>query len=324
MSPLMLRRRRRQRGISMASKVLTPEEIFLERVKAARSTSAVLKAKLITLKSDFPDTIVFAFEGDDDKIVYGQWIKRIRPELQYEPFPCGGKKGVRDLKNVVTRDLSGLGARVFFFVDRDFDDLQGFQDTSNIFMTETYSVENCFVTEEIIEEILRDEFPCHARPELRESISKVFRKDYEAFLVVTTDLNRRIYYAKKIPIEITRRLPTSIRHFAMIKIGNVSRSTTPIEEAVVLGREPTFEEQEELNEEFAALSPRTRFRGKFALRFLKEWLMKLADEYAARDLGLFGDDPPVGGVRRAEFVLSNFAAKSLLPASLPAFIMAIE
>jgi hypothetical protein len=290
--------------------VRPPENAFVERLKSARTTSAVLKLKLITLKSGFPDALVFAFEGDDDKIVYGQWIRRIRPELQYEPFPCGGKEGVRGLKNAVTRDLSGLGTGVFFFVDRDFDDLLGFLDTTNVFMTETYSVENCLVTDEVLDGLLRDEFPCHARPELRGSITEIFKKDYDQFLVVTADLNRRIFYARRIPIEIVKRLPDSLRHFAVINIGNIGKSSTPTGEAVVLAREPTDDEAKNLNQHFSTLSPRFRFRGKFALRFLKVWLGKLADEYDAGNLGLFGTDPPKGGVRRAEFALSNFAAKS--------------
>src|SRR6516162_499595 len=112
---LLIQRRRRRGANSMPEvTVRPPENAFVERLKSARTTSAVLKLKLITLKSGFPDALVFAFEGDDDKIVYGQWIRRIRPELQYEPFPCGGKEGVRGLKNAVTRDLSGLGTGVFF------------------------------------------------------------------------------------------------------------------------------------------------------------------------------------------------------------------
>jgi hypothetical protein len=37
---------------------LTPEEAFVERVKSARRSGAVLKARLITLKSDLPDAMV--------------------------------------------------------------------------------------------------------------------------------------------------------------------------------------------------------------------------------------------------------------------------
>ena len=70
---------------------------------------------------------MLVFEGDDDKIVYGQWIRRVRPTLRYEPFPCGGKKEVRELKNALARDLAHLDDGVFFFVDRDFNDLLGFE-----------------------------------------------------------------------------------------------------------------------------------------------------------------------------------------------------
>jgi Protein of unknown function (DUF4435) len=73
---------------------------------------------------------LLAFEGDDDKIVYGQWIRRIRPGLRYEPFPCGGKREAKELKNALGRDLAQLGENVFFLVDRDYDDLTGFKSLS--------------------------------------------------------------------------------------------------------------------------------------------------------------------------------------------------
>jgi hypothetical protein len=41
-------------------------------------------------------------------------------------------------------------------------------------------------------------------------------------------------------------------------------------------------------------------------------------------LGGFGHDLPEGVIRRAEFVLSNFASKSRFPTGLADFINAIE
>jgi hypothetical protein len=122
---------------------LTPEDTLLSRMKSARRSGVVLKAKLITLRSDLPGVIFLAFEGDDDKIIYGQWIRRIRPALRYEPFPCGGKKEARELRNALRRDLARLGESMFFFVDRDYDDLRGFDGSDGVFMTDTYAVENC-------------------------------------------------------------------------------------------------------------------------------------------------------------------------------------
>ena len=298
-------------------------DAFLEHVKAARNVSAVLKAKLITVRNELPDALVFVFEGDDDKIIYGQWIRRIRPDLRYEPFPCGGKKKVRALKNALSQDLSGLEKGVYFFIDRDFDDLNGFIDNVNLFMTETYSVENCIVTEEVLEEVLRDEFPCHSLPSFRRSIVEIFNRDYEQFLVVTSNVNRRIYFARRIPIGIMGELPTRLSQLAMVEIGNVQSSAVPLEQLIVLDREPTPEEHTKFADDFASLDPRLRFRGKFALKFFKHWLEQLANKFDRDDLALFGDARPAGAVRRGELVLSNFSAKSIVPDKLPAFLAEI-
>jgi hypothetical protein len=42
-----------------------------------------------------------------------------------------------------------------FFVDRDFDDLQGRLPDNTVYMTETYSIENCIVCREVLEDILK-------------------------------------------------------------------------------------------------------------------------------------------------------------------------
>jgi uncharacterized protein DUF4435 len=303
---------------------VTPEEAFVERVKAARQGSAVLKARLITLRSDLPDAIVLAFEGDDDKIIYGQWIRRIRPGFRYEPFPCGGKRETRDLKNALSRDLARLGDRVFFLVDRDYDDLRGFKDTDNIYITEMYSVENYLVSDDVLEELLRDEFPCHARPDVRSRIVQLFTTDYGAFLRLMAPVNRRLYIARHLGIALTKRLPTTLRQLITVQIGNIAAIRILPEEVVVCQREPTAEEVLALTESFEELEPKTRHRGKFALKFFREWLERLAVEYLAGETGLFNQKMPEGAIRRAEFVLSNFASKSRFPTGLAAFIDAIE
>lgn len=303
---------------------VTPEEAFVERLKSARRGAAVLKARLITLRSDIPEAIVLAFEGDDDKIVYGQWIRRIRPSFRYEPFPCGGKREAKDLKNALSRDLARLGDRVYFLVDRDYDDLRGFDNTDNIYITDMYSVENYLVCDDVLEELLRDEFPCHARPDVRLRIVELFTTDYRAFLRMMAPINRRLYIARHLGIALTKRLPTALRQLITVQIGNVTAIGVLPEEVVVCQREPTAEEVVALTESFEELEPKTRHRGKFALKFFREWLDRLAFEYLAGETGLFKQKMPEGAIRRAEFVLSNFASKSRFPTGLAAFINAIE
>jgi hypothetical protein len=289
-------------------------------VKSARRGAVVLKAELVSLRSDLPDVVVLAFEGDDDKIVYGQWIRRVRPQFQYEPFPCGGKKEARDLKNALGRDLAQLGNNVFFVVDRDYDDLAGFNSIDKLFITEMYAVENYIVDEEVLEELLRDEFPCHAKPDVRQLIVKAFRKDYDDFLRHTADINKRLYIARRLGIRLTRRLPTGLRQLAKVELRNVTSAGTKPEELVLCEREPTSEESARFSEEFKQLDPKLRYRGKFAIKFFREWLKKLSEEYLAGEAGAFGRRMPEGAIRRAEFVLSNFASKSRLPKGFAAFV----
>jgi Protein of unknown function (DUF4435) len=299
------------------------DDAFLDRVRLARRGGAVLKTKLIALRSEFPDSTVLVFEGDDDKIVYGQWIRRIRPNLRYEPFPCGGKKGVRDLKNVLARDLAHLASKVFFFVDRDYDDLRGFSKIENVFMTDAYAVENYLVDEQVLEELLRDEFPCHAEPQIRKQIIDLFRKDYCDFLHHTAIVNFRLYLARCFEIRLTKELPKNLRQLVIVKIGNIAVVDTDPKEVVACEREPTAYECEYLAAAFKALNPKLRYRGKFAIKFFQEWLAKLAVEFLAGKDGAFGRAMPAGVIRRAEFVLSNFASKSQAPTGLESFINAI-
>lgn len=297
---------------------------YIQRMIAARSESSVLKARLLVLRSILPHAFIFVFEGDDDKIVYGQWVRRIRHQLQYEPFPCDGKKAVRQLKNSATRDLDGLGTGVFFFVDRDFVDLDGFLDGQNVYMTSTYSIENLIATRTVLELLLRDEFPCHAKPSVREAICDIFDKNYNRFFFVTSAINRRIYQARVLRIDVPGGITRTLNRIATVSIRNVGSSPFRPEDVILLAREPSEEEPHDLEIPFDALDPKSRYRGKFALKFFRKWLGQLAAACSDKDQEIFGDDPPEGVVRRAELVLSNFAAKSEICPNLVSFILNVR
>ncbi len=310
-----------QRTTSMNSSAdCNPEEGFLEIMKAARGSSAVLKARLLALRSSLANVKIFAVEGDDDKIIYGQWLQRVRPDLCYEPFPCGGKKEARMLSNSLSKDVSGLKNDVVILVDRDYNDLDGFCDCDNVFMTEFYSAENYLVNEDVLEILLKDIFPCHALPGVRKEIISLFNSDYSNFLEITTDINRRIYIARKIPVEITRRLPKSLGQISSVELGKVTAINVSVEELIPYEREPLFNEIESLCASFSKLEPKTRYRGKFAIKFFMIWLDKLANEFSTWSLGLFGSVKPEGVVRRAELTLSTFASKSCIPSNFIQFV----
>lgn len=310
----------------MSNVVLAEGDEYLERMKKAKRGPAVLKTRLVNLKSGNPNSLIFAFEGDDDKTVYYQWINKICPELNqnYEPFPCGGKDQVLGLKDVIDRDLNGIGENIYFFVDRDFDDLKSHEPSPNIFMTCQYSIENYLVTTEVVEEILKNEFQCHGQKECRRSVSQLFSSLLEQFLNLTKEVNFSLYLARRLQIELKNDLPTRISGLAKVTLDEVKAIDKQAEEIVVLERRATEEEVARLRPEFESLDPATRYRGKFSLLFFSNWLVALERDRNIEQPKYF---PPLQKNEPKAKVnlltLANLSSKSHPPPGLHEFVQRI-
>ena len=302
---------------------VTSQNSYIEKLKASRKNPAVLKTKLVMLRGQLPNCIIFAFEGDNDKPVYYQWTKQLRPDLSYEPFVCGGKKQVFQLREMLSRDLGGLANRVYFFVDRDFDDLAGNDGSPSTFMTDRYSVENYLVSPQVLEELLKDEFHCHAEPEVRKEIVSRFEERLKEFAIVTKEINRRLFVARRLKLHLLKNLPDGINQLAVVDLSKVSPSKFKPEELVVLAEEPDAAEVDKLSQEFDTLSPVGRYRGKFNHLFFMRWLEMLCADRKQPDSQCFknSDQPrvvPVHGM-----TLGMLASKSERPTNLREFIAAV-
>lgn len=296
----------------------------VDYLRVARSRKSVVKTRFIALVGSSAGRPVLAFEGDDDKIVYGRWISRIKHDLQYEVFVCDGKKGVAELKSILDADLGGLGERVYYFVDRDFIDLTEFDACvdNRIFMTPSYSFENYLVTEKVLDSVLRDEYPLHEDFRTRARVVETFTKAYQDFLYVTGEYNWRLFQARKLSIPLLEKVPRRIGYLADVQLEAVAAGTlTPLQQ-VQLSRAVSVVEQSLLDGEFRSMNPRMRFRGKNALAFFVKWLSILAKEFADRTTTLF-DGATDGSIRHADISLGGLASKSLIPAELFAFVNAI-
>ncbi|MFD1944308.1 DUF4435 domain-containing protein [Paradevosia shaoguanensis] len=297
-------------------------EIDSEVVKLieARGRPAVLKAALINCRSKLPHTIIFAFEGPDDKLAFSQWIARLRPGFVYEPFTCKGKRQVLQLHNSIIKDKAGLADGVYFFVDRDFDDLLGFAPSDRLFMTQEYSIENSVVHLGTLENLLKNEFHCDSAPELREAIVILFAKVYSDFLSATQALNNRLFLAKQLGLDM--RKSNKIKDIARVELESVAQSDTPFTEAIELPREPTDAEVVAQAVAFAALAPATRYRGKWAFQFFLKWLECL---HAARKAGsdLFKGTDLSQSVNISAITIQTLASKSGLPAGFEDFLATV-
>lgn len=295
-------------------------ESYVGRLKSSRTSPAVLKARLVTIRSKFPSALIFAFEGKDDKVIYYNWTKRVRSNISYEPFPCDGKKNVLELIEVAERDLNNIGENVYFFVDRDFDDNAALTRKRNVYVTEAYSIENYLVSSEVVVELLKNDFHCHGELEVRSEITKLFDKLYEEFLNATKEINFRVYFARRSGVQFLRQLPDKINQLAKVYAESVEPSGVPENQVIQLSREPNLEEENELRREFENLTPRERYRGKFAMMFFRKWLQCLVDERNNRKGSGCIFSAVQGNATANTITLDSLASKSEIPGCFIGFM----
>ena len=296
---------------------------LIESMRDAREVPAVMKSQLAGLRAVDPEVCVIAFEGIDDKTVYYHWIKQIVPKFVYEPFVCKGKAKVLQFKKMLEQDLGELSKGVLYVIDRDFDDLCGHQSAEELFMTQTYSFENYLVNESVLDELLKNELHCHAEPICREGVRQLFLKQYSEFLSITKDINFRVFVAKKCRIQREKDLPNSLSRVATVSLSSVTPAQEPVCTQVILAREPTAAEYAELDEEFANLNPKERYRGKFALMFFGHWLGLLAKDRNNASSTLFMGVDRDGLVARQQFTLDSLAARAPHPPGLREFLLRV-
>jgi hypothetical protein len=297
---------------------------YLRALSAAKEVVAVAKVEFAAFASAVPDEVkIFAYEGVADKIIYYHWIGKTRPDIAYEPYVCRNKRNTLSLFDVLSEDLTGLGDRVYYFVDSDFDGLQGRAAHFRIFCPDRYSVENFVVSSKVLEDLLTIDFHCHGHPAVRERIRDVFADVYRQFLNATKEINFRIFLARKLGIKQLDALPERINQLARVELLGAWEGGVAENELVKLEREPTKEEKAALTEEFEAIPPEYGYRGKFALVFFIRWLALLRDDRMCARSTLFSAVPPTEFSVNGGFSLPTLAPKAIVPDGLFAFLGAI-
>lgn len=294
------------------------EDELIGRMRGKRNVAAVLKIKLASIRSQASDAIVFVVEGPEDKTVYFHWLKQIAPLLNHEMLVCNGKGKLLAFRDLLREDLGGLKDGVYFLVDHDFDGLRGQTPGLDIYVTDTYAVENHIINEQVLDKVLRIELHCDGEPAARASILSHFKDLYDQFLEATRPLNHRIFLARRLGIRNIKAWPEKIGAIADVSLTAVSASEGKLEVKICLEREPTPQEVASLDAEFASLVPREHYRGKFAIAFFAKILQQLAEDRATSPSKLFPTLNPAacnGGL-----TLDAIASKSTAPQTFSNFM----
>lgn len=296
-------------------------DLYLRRIKQAKDVRAVAKVSFAKFASSLPvNTNIFTYEGPDDKCVFYHWINRIKKELKYEPYIAKNKRAVLQLFDALKIDQTGLGDTVYFFVDRDFDCLQGRAADKRIFLTDAYSIENYLVCKELLEDLLKVDFHCDGYLKIRSEIIAIFDNLYTQFLEITEDINFRIFVARKFNIHQIEDIPSSINSLIDVGLDSVKSLDFNPQEFVKLEREPTSEEMDACMAEFNSIDPKTNYRGKFALMFFLKWLVRLRGDRISNSPVLFKTIPHSEFSVSGDFSLRSLASKAPVPEELYSFL----
>ena len=253
-----------------------------DMMRQARNTVQVTFSEYLKIRT--PDAQMLVFEGKNCPTFY---INRVTPLLdgrKIRQLVARGKKNVLELRKLIERNLSTATDKVFFFVDRDFDQQPEPGEFDDVYVTRGYAIENECVHWTIIESFLRANFDIADADD--ESALNSLQSDFEMainlYCNATKILNRMLFVCRR--NSITCLPGDDITKFLEIDFGARTvreRFSTFVE--LASGLKVPSEKQflaiakMPLSEDFEHLDWRLQWRGKYHFDFVRMFLIWVAD-----------------------------------------------
>lgn len=272
-------------------------ETLLQTMAVAIQEPVVAFTEFILAHKKNPLAYFCFFEGIDDFVYYKPRIFiYINAEIFFE-FNCGGKNNVKEAYRLIKSNETYSICKSGFFIDRDYDELNG---NSDFYETPYYSVENFYVSDSAIREILIDCFNMRRDSNDLLICINAFNILLNSFLEKTLQLNSwlscysdlraagRVNRRLKIDSTINPRLDNTVsgdlsRIYDILNISNLAAIEVLFACPGVI--EDSFFSQR--FREFEASNQREIFRGKFLLKFLSSFLRKLQIVIGTEENSLF-------------------------------------
>lgn len=298
---------------------MSQSENALEYARRQLDKVAVLQAALYGIRSKNPDAVVFVFEGKDDVGVYDAWISRIDDSAKYYALPAKGKAQLLSFYARMSASGDPHAQKVYYFIDRDFDESRGVAIDDSVYMTPGYSIENFLVSERVLRSLLVDEFQCHHDEDQINSVVDAFHGLVDGYVAAIRDVNLRIFLARKrgIPIQIHE----AILEYLQVSISSVQQcyDMAKLEGLVSADAPIVAPTGDELNA-FKELDLVLGYRGKFLFAFFVKWLAKLVVDRRSAQQKLFKSTVGAVSFSPEAAELRYFASRSAIPADLREFV----
>ncbi|SOE91200.1 Protein of unknown function [Caballeronia arationis] len=298
---------------------------LIDRAREGRKSPQTLKIKASNLRSRYPGEPILIVEGPDDVGPYETWIRGEQVEHFLHFLPGNGKEQLLGLRRMLSNDETGLKAEIYFFVDRDFDGLQGQAEGSDIYCCDRYSIENYLSTNLVVKSVLRDEFRLDPASAEYETVVRLYEVVLRELTELLKPVNRHLFICQRLGLKLHKGIP-EVKKMVDVQLERVTLRNSVSEligEQLLTSTEVPEYDTAEIDAEFCALDPMTEHRGKFLYEFLRSWLNCLAEDVRALPNGKYVPSQVNSKFSLASFDLRSCASRSERPAGLRQFVQQI-
>ena len=261
--------------------MIDPEDLRDERENSTFASFLFLR----NLKNQANNDIHAFFEGRDDRSFYMNFLYRFSNNQEIYTYLCQNKRGVYETYGKILK--TSCHVITLFFVDKDHSDIlaEEWEQASNIYVTDLYSIENYLVSVYMFERVWKELFRFSSFIEFRSKHRAKFEEELQRFYEFTTPLMAWVICLKrqgKSPVinnisvsrffNITKELTLEWKE----EVQKMSKSISLLE---TLCREKTPEEGVDINlvidRELLDLHPKSYIRGKLELQFFVKFINTL-------------------------------------------------
>lgn len=255
---------------------------MIDDMKKARNSYSVAFMKFTQCKSLYDTNLFCFYEGEDAKY-YSFRIANIcnLSDECITSFNCGGKKEVKKLYEKISKNCVYKKVKKLFFVDRDYFPLE--IDSTELFETPCYSVENFYTNISVFERVLKIGFGINVYDSDFEKCKELYKNRFFEFHESVLELNTWIKCVRKIEKENNlERLKIDFKissHFEKINLEEVKPKYELNKKLLenLFPNAPIISDEEFsiIKSEFNNDDPQKCFRGKFELEFMKKMIVDL-------------------------------------------------
>jgi len=308
----------------------------MDRVTAMIAAGQSYSVKFLEITRAFgknSNLFVCIFEGEDGKY-FSPRVSFALGVAKWYGVHAGGKEKVLEIHKRLTTHPSYKDFRFACFIDADYDHWTDRSQTTNLYCTKTYSIENFYTTADAVREIIANEFGISEFGDEAEDFNKIISTYLDLLDITCYSLSEFNFIAKAHRImerDGKSRCKLNLNNIKLsdlvtIELDNVT-ANYDVENPVSIFKDARniVIDADALSESKATLPKESwsdKFRGKQQIDFLRTWLSILKQDRCSKNPTFCAKSGNVKLSLSKENCLSELSQYATTPSCLKDFLAA--